>query len=159
VAAPHLRRASTKIPNIDPVASAAIASLRYVSETGPGISRRRAGKGFFYIGPDGQTIRDKKQLARIRSLAIPPAWTSVWICPDPNGHIQAWGRDAKGRKQYRYHARYRQVRDRVKFDRLPAFCAVLPEIRRRIEKDLAKPGLPREKALAAIVKLLPPSAV
>jgi DNA topoisomerase I len=138
----------------DPVASAARASLKYVSEAGPGITRRRSGKGFVYTDANGRTIRNEKQRERIRLLVIPPAWTSVWICPDPNGHIQAWGRDARGRKQYRYHARYRQVRDRVKFDRLPAFCAVLPAIRRRAEKDLARPGLPRDKVLAAIVKLL-----
>ena len=128
--------------------------MRYVAETGPGISRRRAGNGFVYIGPVGKIIRDNKELARIRALVIPPAWTSVWICPSPNGHIQAVGRDAKGRKQYRYHERYRQVRDRVKFNSLTAFCAALPAIRRRIEADLAKPGLPREKVLATVVRLL-----
>jgi DNA topoisomerase-1 len=93
-------------------------------------------------------------LKRIRALVIPPAWTSVWICPSANGHIQAVGRDAKGRKQYRYHARYRQVRDRVKFHQLMAFCSVLPRVRRRIEADMAKPGLPREKVLATVVRLL-----
>jgi DNA topoisomerase-1 len=142
------------VKRVDPVESAVLAGLRYVAETGPGISRRRAGNGFVYIGPDGKVIRDNKELARIRALVIPPAWTSVWICPSPNGHIQAVGRDAKGRKQYRYHERYRQVRDRVKFNSLTAFCAALPAIRRRIEADLAKPGLPREKVLATVVRLL-----
>lgn len=98
-----LRRIPALKP-LDPVKSAAVAGLRYVSETGPGIARKRAGKGFTYSDAEGKTIRDKKVLERIRALVIPPAWTSVWICPDPDGHIQAVGRDAKGRKQYRYHA-------------------------------------------------------
>src|SRR5947207_2220001 len=158
MAAPTVNRRVRKLSRLaaaesaDPVESAALAGLRYVPETGPGIGRKRAGSGFSYIGLDGTPIRDKKTLNRIRALVIPPAWTSVWICPDPNGHIQAAGRDAKGRKQYRYHARYRQVRDRVKFDRLVAFCAALPAIRGRIEADLAKPGLPREKVLATVVR-------
>jgi len=153
------RRLTYRMKALDPVKSAAVAGLRYVSETGPGIVRKGAGKGFTYIGPDGKTIRDKNALERIRSLVIPPAWTSVWICPDPNGHIQAVGRDAKGRKQYRYHSRYRQVRDRVKFDRLTAFCAALPAIRSRIEADLAKAGLPREKILATVVRLLEATSI
>jgi DNA topoisomerase-1 len=125
-----------------------------VAETGPGITRRRAGKGFLYRGPNGKVIRDRQVLARIRAVVIPPAWTSVWICPDPNGHIQAIGRDARGRKQYRYHSRYRKVRDRVKFAHLAAFCKALPCIRRRIESDMAKKGLPREKVLATVLRLL-----
>jgi len=144
---------------IDTVKSAAVAGLRYVSETGPGIQRRRAGSGFVYIGLRGKRVRDKKELERIRSLVIPPAWTSVWICPHANGHIQAVGRDAKGRKQYRYHARYRRVRDRVKFQHLSAFCAALPKIRRRIDKDLARHGLPREKVLATVVRLLESTSI
>src|SRR5207253_113824 len=123
-------------------------------ETEPDISRKRSGAGFRYLAPDGKPIRDKKELARIRALVIPPAWTSVWICPSPNGHIQAVGRDAKGRQQYRYHARYRQIRDRVKFDYLSAFCGILPQIRRHIDKDLGRRGLPREKVLATVVRLL-----
>ena len=147
-------RNKSRLATADPVDSAALAGLRYISETGPGISRKRAGNGFRYIGPDGKPIRDKKELARIQALVIPPAWASVWICPSANGHIQAVGRDAKGRKQYRYHARYRKVRDRVKFHQLTAFCSVLPKVRRRIESDLAKPGLQREKVLATVVRLL-----
>jgi DNA topoisomerase I len=153
------RRFRRIVPSVASEESAAAAGLRYVSETGPGIRRKGAGKGFAYIGLDGKTIRDKKVLNRIRSLVIPPAWTSVWICPDPNGHIQAVGRDAKGRKQYLYHARYRQIRDRVKFNRLAAFCASLPAIRSRIEADLAKTGLPREKILATVVRLLEATSI
>src|SRR5437764_231118 len=133
MATPILKRRARRLVHraakgVDPIESAVLAGLRYVAETGPGILRKRVGNGFSYIGPDGRPIRDKKQLTRIRSLVIPPAWTSVWICPNPHGHIQAVGRDARGRKQYRYHARYRQVRDRVKFDRLTGFAALLPEI-------------------------------
>jgi len=107
-----------------------------------------------YIGPDDQPIEDEETLARIRSLVIPPAWTSVWISPDPNGHIQAIGRDARGRKQYRYHAEYRKVRDLIKFDRMRIFGRTLPRIRRTVERDLARKNLPKRKVLAAVVKLL-----
>lgn len=138
----------------DPLASARIAGLRYISETGPGIRRKRAGKGFAYIGPDGRTFRDKEHLARIRSLVIPPAWNDVWICPSSDGHLQAVGRDAKGRLQYRYHPLYRQIRDQTKYGRMVAFGNVLCRIRKRIEEDLALPGLPKNKVLAAVVKLL-----
>jgi DNA topoisomerase I len=138
----------------DPVESAQAAGLRYVSDTMPGIRRKRAGKGFSYLGQDGKTIRDAKEVARIRSLAIPPAYTDVWICPIPNGHIQATGRDARGRKQYRYHAKWREVRDETKFGRMLAFSEVLPQVRERVEKDLARQGLPREKVLATVVRLL-----
>jgi DNA topoisomerase I len=138
----------------DPVESAQSAGLRYVSDTQPGIRRKRAGKGFVYIGSDGKPIRDAKELARIRSLAVPPAYTDVWICPSPNGHIQATGRDARGRKQYRYHPKWREVRDETKFGRMLAFSAVLPKVRDRVEKDLQRPGLPREKVLATVVRLL-----
>jgi DNA topoisomerase-1 len=120
----------------------------------PGIRRKKAGKGFTYVGLDGKTIREPKEVARIRSLAIPPAYTDVWICPSPNGHIQATGRDARGRKQYRYHPRWREVRDETKFGRMLAFSEVLPRIRERVEKDLARPGLSREKILATVVRLL-----
>jgi DNA topoisomerase I len=138
----------------DPTESAEEAGLRYVNDDGPGIRRRRAGRGFSYIGPDGQAIRDRKQLRRIKSLAIPPAWTDVWISPTRRGHIQATGRDAKGRKQYRYHPRWREVRDEVKYGRMLAFAEALPIIRERTDADLRRQGLPREKVLAAVVQLL-----
>jgi DNA topoisomerase I len=138
----------------DPIESAQSAGLRYVSDTMPGIARRRAGKGFAYIGPDGKRISDKKEIARIRSLAIPPAYTDVWICPHPNGHIQATGRDARGRKQYRYHPRWREVRDETKFGRMLEFSQVLPAIRARVKRDLSRPGLSREKVVATVVRLL-----
>jgi DNA topoisomerase I len=138
----------------EPAQSAAAAGLRYVSDTIPGIRRRRAGKGFAYLGQDGKPIRDRETLARIRSLAIPPAYTDVWICPLPNGHLQATGRDARGRKQYRYHPRWRQVRDETKYGRMLAFSEVLPAIRRRVARDMALEGLPREKVLATVVQLL-----
>ncbi|MFL5734789.1 MAG: DNA topoisomerase IB [Chloroflexia bacterium] len=138
----------------DPVESAKAAGLRYVSDAKPGITRRRAGKGFSYVGPDREPVRDAKTLGRIKSLAIPPAWTGVWICPVENGHIQATGRDAKGRKQYRYHPRWREVRDETKYGRMIAFGKALPAIRKRVEEDMSLPGLPREKVLATVVRLL-----
>ena len=138
----------------DPVESAEEAGLRYVSDEGPGIRRRRAGRGFTYIGTDGTTIRDRRQLERIRALVIPPAWTDVWISPTRRGHIQATGRDARGRKQYRYHPRWRSVRDDVKYGRMLAFADALPSIRERTDADLRRQGLPREKVLAAVVRLL-----
>jgi DNA topoisomerase-1 len=138
----------------DTLASAKAAGLRYVTGEGPGILRRRHGKGFTYIGVDAKTARDRSTLERIRSLVIPPAWTDVWICPFPTGHIQAVGRDARGRKQYRYHARYREVRDETKFSRMEAFGAVLPKIRRRVSRDLSLSGMPRQKVIASIVRLL-----
>ncbi|MBZ5581779.1 MAG: DNA topoisomerase IB [Acidobacteriia bacterium] len=134
--------------------SAAEAGLRYVRAAGPCIRRVRSGKGFRYIGPDGRPLRDPKHLKRIRSLVIPPAWEDVWICPSPNGHLQAVGWDAKGRKQYRYHPQYRATRDQAKFSRMIAFGAVRALIRRRVERDLRRRGLPREKVLAAVVRLL-----
>jgi DNA topoisomerase-1 len=121
---------------------------------GPGITRQRAGRGFTYTTPSGRRVRSATTLARIRAIAIPPAWTEVWICPDPNGHIQAVGRDAAGRRQYRYHASFRRRRDTGKFERLIRFGEVLPRIRRRVRGDLARRGLPREKVLAAVVALL-----
>ena len=138
----------------DPVESAEEAGLRYVTDDGPGIRRRRAGRGFTYIGTDGTPIRDRRQIERIRALAIPPAWTDVWISPTRRGHIQATGRDARGRKQYRYHPRWRAVRDDVKYGRMLAFADALPRIRARTDADLRRQGLPREKVLAAVVKLL-----
>src|SRR3954462_9867489 len=130
------------------------AGLHHSSDARPGITRRRSGRGFTYRDRDGATIRDEKTLARIRALAIPPAWTEVWICPSPLGHIQATGRDARGRKQYRYHPRWRVRRDAGKFERMLEFADVLPAIRARCDADLALPGLPREKVLAAVVRLL-----
>jgi DNA topoisomerase-1 len=139
---------------VDPVEAAKAAGLRYVNDAMPGIRRKRAGKNFSYIGSDGRPIRDPDQLRRIKSLAIPPAWTNVWICTNPHGHILATGRDAKGRKQYRYHPDWRAVRDETKYNRLIAFGEALPAIRERVDKDLALPGLPREKVLATVVRLL-----
>jgi DNA topoisomerase-1 len=133
---------------------AAGGGLRHCSDERPGIIRRRAGRGFAYRDADGRPIRDPEALERIRGIVIPPAWTDVWICPWPNGHLQATGRDARGRKQYRYHARYRARRDTAKFERLIAFARALPAIRDRVDRDLARPGLPREKVLAAVVRLL-----
>ena len=130
------------------------AGLRYATDTQPGLSRRRSGTGFSYRDAAGATIRDREVIARIRSLAIPPAWTDVWICPWPNGHVQATGRDARGRKQYRYHERWSERRGTAKFDRMLAFAKVLPRIRRRCHRDLGRRGLPREKVLAGVVTLL-----
>jgi DNA topoisomerase-1 len=138
----------------EPLQSAQAAGLRYVGDASPGIRRRRSGRGFTYAGPDGRPLRDKATLARIKSLAIPPAYTDVWICSIPNGHLQATGRDARGRKQYRYHPRWREVRDETKFGRMLAFSEALPRLRQRVDEDLAKPGLPKEKVLAAVVRLL-----
>ncbi|HET9849380.1 MAG TPA: DNA topoisomerase IB [Candidatus Dormibacteraeota bacterium] len=139
---------------VNPVQSARAAGLRYLSDTAAGIRRRRAGRSFTYTYPDGAAVRDHETLRRLKALVIPPAWTDVWICPNPRGHLQATGRDARGRKQYRYHARWRQVRDAVKFDRMLAFARALPQIRERADHDLERSGLPREKVLAAIVRLL-----
>jgi len=131
-----------------------------VSDTKPGIGRKRAGKHFSYIGLDGKPIRDPDELKRIRSLAIPPAWTNVWICPQPNGHIQATGRDARGRKQYRYHPRWQQARDETKYNRMIAFGEALPIIRARVAHDLSQAGgLTHEKVLAAVVWLLDTTAI
>ncbi|MDQ3880056.1 MAG: DNA topoisomerase IB [Chloroflexota bacterium] len=135
-------------------AAAREAGLRYIDDTRPGIRRRRAGRAFTYLDTDGRRIRDPQTLARIRALAIPPAWTAVWISPDPRSHIQATGRDARGRKQYRYHARWRAVRDEAKYGRMIEFAKALPAIRARTSHDLALPGLPREKVLAIVVQLL-----
>jgi DNA topoisomerase-1 len=128
--------------------------LRYVSDSSVGISRRRTGSGFRYVDPGGRTIRDPAELRRIRSIAIPPAWTGVWICPRADGHLQAVGRDARGRKQYRYHPAWREFRERDKYGRMLAFGRVLPRIRGRVARDLARSGLPREKVLATVVDLL-----
>jgi DNA topoisomerase-1 len=140
---------------LEPAQSAAAAAgLRYVTDNRPGIRRRPSGSAFRYVSPDGSAIRDRATLGRIRSLAIPPAWRDVWICPRDDGHLQATGRDARGRKQYRYHVRWREARDETKYGRVTAFARALPRIRRRTRQDLARPGLPREKVLATVVRLL-----
>src|SRR5690606_9104155 len=130
---------------------AAEAGLLHVSDDAPGIRRLRCGRGFRYLDQDGQAVRNAAILARIRALAIPPAWRDVWICASPRGHLQATGRDARGRKQYRYHPRWRDCRDTGKFERLPAFADALPRLRRRLRADLALPGFPRDKVLALVV--------
>ena len=137
-----------------PQQAADAAGLRYVTDIQPGFGRQKAGKNFHYVGRNGRPLRDPKTLARIRSLVIPPAWTEVWICPDALGHIQVTARDARGRKQYRYHPRWRAVRDEAKYGRMLAFGQALPLIRARIEEDLARRGLSRRRVLAAVIKLL-----
>jgi DNA topoisomerase I len=139
---------------VDPKEAAEYAGLTYVSDERPGIGRRKVGKGFCYLGPDGGKVRDAEVLKRIKSLAVPPAWTDVWICPKANGHIQATGRDARGRKQYRYHARFREVREGTKYQHMLAFAESLPAIRKKVSDHLALRGLPREKVLATVVQLL-----
>jgi DNA topoisomerase I len=136
------------------VEAAEEAGLQYVSDNRAGYSRRANGQDFEYLDTERKAIRDEQRLLRIKRLAIPPAWTDVWICPSPNGHIQATGRDARRRKQYRYHERWREVRDENKFGRLAQFAKALPNIRRRVAQDLKLPGLPRRKVLATIVRLL-----
>src|SRR5437764_938656 len=130
------------------------AGLRYVSDASPGYTRKAKGDDFEYFDTEGKPIRDEQRLLRIKRLAIPPAWTKVWICPSANGHIQATGRDARRRKQYRYHERWREIRDENKFGRLADFAKALPNIRRRVAKDLKLSGLPRQKVLAVVVRLL-----
>jgi DNA topoisomerase-1 len=134
--------------------AAKAAHLRYVSDRRPGIRRVRTPRGFRYVGPDGNRITDEETISRIQKLAIPPAYEQVWICPDLNGHLQAVGRDARGRKQYRYHTRWREVRDDSKYAKMLLFGQVLPRIRERVEQDLALRGLPRERVMAAMVRLL-----
>jgi len=138
----------------DSAEAAEEAGLQYVNDDRSGYTRKAKGKNFEYLDTDGKTIRDEQRLLRIKRLAIPPAWTEVWICPSANGHIQATGRDARGRKQYRYHERWREVRDENKFDRLAQFAKALPNIRRRVTQDLKLPALPRQKVLATLVRLL-----
>jgi DNA topoisomerase-1 len=138
----------------DGAATAQLAGLRYTNDEQPGVRRRRNGRGFAYVDRDGMPIRDEGELRRIRRLAIPPAWTDVWISPSPLGHIQATGRDARGRKQYRYHERWREVRDEAKYGRLNDFAKALPKIRDRIDADLARPGIPRERVLATAIRIL-----
>jgi len=138
----------------DPLVSARSAGLVYTTDEGPGIHRVSRGKSFTYVDARKRAVRNKADLARIKSLVIPPAWTDVWICPNPRGHLQATGRDARGRKQYRYHPKWREVRDSTKYERMIAFGRALPLIRRRTDADLRRDGLPREKVLAAVVRLL-----
>jgi DNA topoisomerase-1 len=138
----------------DPATAAKVAGLRYVSDQMPGIRRERHGDAFAYIAPDGSALRDEAELRRIRALVIPPAWTDVWICPVASGHMQVTARDARGRKQYRYHPRWRAVRDETKYERMLSFAAALPRIRAATDRDLALSDLPREKVLATVVRLL-----
>jgi DNA topoisomerase I len=151
-----LKSGSTTATDASPDAleAAREAGLKWVTDTQPGIRRKRKGGGFIYVDAKGKQVRDEDQLHRARSLVIPPAWTDVWICSSEFGHIQATGRDAKGRKQYRYHPKWREVRDGTKYHRMMHFAKALPRIRRRVRKDLSLPALPREKVLAAVVRLL-----
>jgi len=150
-----VRRKIAKTPELDPVASASIAHLHHVDDRVlAGIRRVGSKTRVRYVDPAGRAVTNAAVLRRIKSLVIPPAWTDVWICPDPDGHLQATGRDARGRKQYRYHPQWRAVRDEVKYGRLIAFAESLPRIRGRTAADLRRPGLPREKVLAAVVRLL-----
>ena len=141
-------------PKEIPIEDVKAAGLTYVSDLDPGIRRRRAGHGFSYKGPDGKPVTDQPTLDRIRHLVIPPAWTDVWIAPTARGHIQATGRDARGRKQYRYHDRWRAVRDEGKYDRLIAFGRALPKLRARVDADLTRHGLPRDRVLAAVIAVM-----
>jgi DNA topoisomerase-1 len=152
-------RSQNRALSASSVVSATTAGLRYVSDQTTGIRRHKGRRGFKYTGPDGKVIRNRAELKRIAALAVPPAWTDVWICTHPRGHLQATGRDAKGRKQYRYHHDWRATRDETKFDRMQGFAGALPTIRRRTRADLARPGLPRDKVLATIVQLLEKSLI
>jgi DNA topoisomerase-1 len=143
----------------EPEEAAKRTGLRYVNDDSPGLRRMRSGKRFRYVDGSGKAVRDSEHLERIRSLAIPPAWTDVWICPTPNGHIQATGRDARGRKQYRYHPRWREARDATKYTQMIAFARALPKVRRRVARDLKKRELGRERVLATVVKLLEASLI
>ncbi len=139
---------------VEPREAAVAAGLRYVDDSRPGLTRQRSGSGFSYRNPDGSLLKDKSEIQRIRSLAVPPAYTDVWICRFKNGHIQATGRDARGRKQYRYHPEFRAAREATKFHRIIAFADALPDIRKRLDADMKKRGLPRDKVLATVVHLL-----
>jgi DNA topoisomerase-1 len=141
-------------PHAEHVAAAEAAGLVYLTDTDPGITRKRVGRGWAYYRPGGALIGDRSERRRIDALGIPPGWTDVWICPNPRGHIQATARDAKGRKQYRYHTRFRAMRDESKFGRILMFSEALPHLREHVERDLSLPGLPRRKLLATLVRLL-----
>jgi DNA topoisomerase I len=138
----------------DFVVSAETAGLRYMTDAEPGIGRRRAGRGFSYISPDGQVIREREHIQRFRALVIPPAWRDVWICPSPDGHLQVTARDVRGRKQYRYHPNFRARRDEAKFERMVELSTVLGKVRARVERDIALDGLPKKRVMATIVWLL-----
>jgi DNA topoisomerase I len=144
---------------LDPAQTAKLVGLRYVTDDEPGFRREKSGDDFRYLDPDGKIIRDEAVLDRIKSLAIPPAWTDVWICKSENGHLQATGRDVRHRKQHRYHPRWREVRDETKYLQMIAFAKALPKIRRRVEEDLGLPGFPRNKVLATVVRLLEVSLI
>ncbi len=154
LAVPTTSRLNPERSAVDAFRSARTAGLRYVSDLRPGIARKGRGKRVSYIRPDGTVIRGQVCLKRIRSLVIPPAWTDIWICLDPQGHLQATGRDVRGRKQYRYHPRWNDIRNETKYHRMLTFGRLLPRIRRRVTADLRRPGLPREKILATVVRLL-----
>ena len=141
------------------LAAAKAAGLRYVTDAMPGIGRRRRGRTFEYHSPDGRTLREAATISRIRSLDIPPAYEDVWICPLANGHLQATGRDDRGRKQYRYHPLWREIRDETKFDRMLLFAKALPQLRKAVETDLRRSGMPREKILATVVRLLETTSI
>jgi DNA topoisomerase-1 len=151
---PEERPLSLVAPPEETVEAAKSAGLRYSSDSEPGLRRRRAGKGFVYLDDDGRRVRDAATLRRVKRLAIPPAWRDVWICADDRGHLQATGRDARGRKVYRYHPDFRQTREAAKFDQLIEFGRALPRIRRRVARDLRRRGVTREKVLAAAVRML-----
>jgi DNA topoisomerase-1 len=154
----QIRKEKKKIAELavvtDPAEVAEEAGLRYVSDEQPGYTRKRNGDGFIYLDTEGKQIRDEQRILRINRLAIPPAYTDVWVCPLPNGHLQATGRDARGRKQYRYHDHWRDVRDENKYEKMLLFAEALGKIRRRVKKDMALSGLPRNKVLATVVSLL-----
>jgi DNA topoisomerase I len=152
-------RRATRDLLADGVSAARHAQLSYVGCEGQGIRRIRQGSGFSYRLPNGSSKLPARTLARIRALAIPPAWTDVWICPDEHGHVQATGRDARGRKQYRYHARWREVRDEAKYDDMVAFARSLPRLRKRIARDLAEPKLTRDKVVATILRIMELTAI
>lgn len=144
----------TSLPSPTPAESAKSAGLHYVTDAKPGITRKRKGKEFAYFDAKGKAVRERNEIIRIKRLAIPPAWQEVWICPREDGHLQATGKDVRGRKQYRYHADWRKVRDETKYDRMHEFGQALPKIRRRVTRDLRRKGLPKEKVLATVVRLL-----
>lgn len=146
---------ATELPKTaEAMAAAKAVALRYSSDDEPGLQRRKRGKSFYYIDSEGKVVRDAATLERIRALVLPPAWRDVWVCTSPVGHLQATGRDERGRKQYRYHDRWRKVRDENKYERLSEFAAALPKLRRRVRRDLGRRGLARERVLATIVRLL-----
>ena len=148
----HARRSGYRLVTMGIAAEDVPTGLRYITDAAPGIRRRRAGRGFTYVDPDGKRVRDRAEIDRIRKLVIPPAWTDVWICPSRSGHIQATGRDAKGRKQHRYHSKWRSARDEAKFERLTSFAETLPALRRRVRKDMARTGLLKRRARKAATR-------